>query len=161
MTHDTEGAKHVHDLVSDQRTAMLTTVHRETGMLTSRPMTLQQADEDGTLWFLGMRDSAAAGEIEAHPQVNVAFTKEGAWVSVAGRAEVRQDAEKARDLWNEFAKTWFQTEPEDPQVAVIRVDGESAQYWDSPGKAATLVEMVKARATGSRPDPGESDTVDL
>ena len=69
--------------------------------------------------------------------------------------------EKARELWNEFAKTWFQKEPEDPEVAVVRVDGESAQYWDSPGKAATVVEMVKARLTGDRPDAGESHTVEL
>ncbi|MBT9256923.1 pyridoxamine 5'-phosphate oxidase family protein [Phycicoccus sp. MAQZ13P-2] len=160
MTHH-EGAAHVKELVEDQRTAMLTTVHRESGALTSRPMTLQEVDDDGTFWFLAQRDSAAASEIEADPQVNVAFTKEGAWVSVAGRASVRHDPEKARELWNEFAKTWFQKEPEDPEVAVIRVDGESAQYWDSPGKAATVVEMVKARLTGDRPDAGESHTVEL
>ena len=26
----------------------------------------------------------------------------------------------------------------------IRVDGDTAQYWDSPGRVATVVEMVKA-----------------
>lgn len=161
MTHHENEAAHVHELIEGQRTAMLTTTHRDSGMLTSRPMTLQQADEDGTLWFLADAGSAAAGEIQAHADVNVAFTKEGAWVSVAGKAEVRQDPAKARELWNEFAETWFQKEPEDPSVAVIRVDGETAQYWDSPGKAATVVEMVKARVTGDRPDAGESRTVDL
>ncbi|MBR7743989.1 pyridoxamine 5'-phosphate oxidase family protein [Phycicoccus sp. BSK3Z-2] len=160
MTHHDETA-HVHELIGGQRTAMLTTIHEQTGALTSRPMTLQRADEDGTLWFLGATDSAAAHEIQAHPDVNVAFTKEGAWVSVAGRAEARHDPERAKDLWNEFAETWFQVEPDDPSVAVIRVDGDTAQYWDSPGKAATVVEMVKARVTGDRPDPGGSNTVDL
>ena len=160
MTHH-EGAAHVKELVEGQRTAMLTTVHRDTGALTSRPMTLQQVDDDGTLWFLAYRDSAAAAEIEANPHVNVAFTEEGAWVSLAGTATVSQDPAKARELWNEFAKTWFQKDPEDPEVGVIRVDGDTAQYWDSPGKAATVVEMVKARVTGDRPDPGESHTVDL
>lgn len=160
MAHD-DGTAHVLELIDDQRTAMLTTVHRETGALTSRPMTLQQADEDGTLWFLAMTGSSAATEIEARPEVNVAFTKEGAWVSLAGTAHVRHDPAKARELWNEFAKSWFQVEPEDPSVAVIEVCGESAQYWDSPGRAATLVEMVKARVTGERPDPGDSGTVEL
>ena len=160
MSHH-EGAAHVKELVEDQRTAMLTTLHRGDGALTSRPMTLQEVDEDGTLWFLALQDSASAAEIEADPRVNVAFTKEGAWVSVSGRAEVRHDPAKARELWNEFAKTWFQKEPDDPQIAVIRVDGDSAQYWDSPGRVATVVEMVKARVSGERPDPGESATVDL
>lgn len=160
MSHH-EGAAHVKELVEDQRTAMLTTLHQGDGALTSRPMTLQEVDEHGTFWFLALRDSATAAEIEADPRVNVAFTKEGAWVSVAGRAQVRHDPEKARELWNEFAKTWFQKEPEDPEVAVIRVDGDSAQYWDSPGRVATVVEMVKARVTGDRPDAGTSGTVDL
>ncbi|MBM6399228.1 pyridoxamine 5'-phosphate oxidase family protein [Phycicoccus sonneratiae] len=161
MTRHENGTAHVKELVEDQRTAMLTTVHTESGALTSRPMTLQEVDDDGTFWFLALADSAPAHEIEAHSRVNVAFTKEGAWVSVAGTAEVRRDPAKARELWNEFAKTWFQKEPEDPEVAVIRIDGETAQYWDSPGRVATVVEMVRARVTGEQPEPGESHTVDL
>lgn len=161
MTHHEDGAAHVKELVEDQRTAMLTTVHQDTGALTSRPMTLQEVDDEGTFWFLALGESAAAQEIRAHADVNVAFTKEGAWVSVAGRATVSQDPAKARELWNEFAKTWFQKEPEDPSVVVIRVDGDTAQYWDSPGRVATVVEMVKARVSGERPEPGESHTVEL
>ncbi|HMM95787.1 MAG: pyridoxamine 5'-phosphate oxidase family protein [Micrococcales bacterium] len=158
---DHDGAAHVKELVEDQRLAMLTTVHPETGALTSRPMTLQQVDDDGTLWFLTLRESSPAHEIESTPRVNVAFAQEGAWVSIAGRAEVRHDPEKARELWDEMVKTWFQKEPEDPDVVVLRVDGETAEYWDSPGRVATVVEMVRARVSGERPDPGESHTVDL
>ena len=44
---------------------------------------------------------------------------------------------------------------------MIRVDGESAEYWDSPGKVGTLVGVLKAKVTGSRPDDGDNDTVDL
>ena len=72
-----------------------------------------------------------------------------------------QDPTRARELWNDFAEAWFQCEPDDPRVAVIRVDGDSAEYWDSPGKVGTLVGVLKAKVTGDRPDDGESDTVDL
>ena len=44
---------------------------------------------------------------------------------------------------------------------MIRVDGDSAEFWDSPGKVGTLVGVLKAKVTGHRPDDGESDTVDL
>ncbi|GGL38717.1 pyridoxamine 5'-phosphate oxidase family protein [Phycicoccus endophyticus] len=157
---DPEGAAHVKELIEGQRTAMLTSVE-ESGSLVSRPMTLQEVDEGGTLWFLALADSSPTQEVQAHPAVNVAFTEQGSWVSVSGRAEVRHDPQRARELWSEFAATWFQKEPEDPQVVVIRVDGESAQYWDSPGRAATLVQMVTARLSGERPEPGGSDTVQL
>ena len=161
MSHHDNGAEHVHELIKDQRTAMLTTVHDESGMLAARPMACQQADLDGTLWFLAFADSQKTEEIRRRPDVNVAFTEEGKWVSVAGRAAVLQDPAKAKDLWNDFAAAWFQCEPEDPKVAVIRVDGDSAEFWDSPGKVGTLVGVLKAKVTGDRPDDGENETVAL
>jgi len=161
MSHHDDGAEHVYDLIKDQRTAMLTTVHDEGGTLASRPMGLQDVDRDGTLWFLAFSDSEKAEEIRRRPDVNVAFTDEGAWVSVTGRASVTRDPARARELWNDFAEAWFQCEPEDPRVAVIRVDGDSAEFWDSPGKVGTLVGVLKAKVTGERPDDGESATVDL
>ena len=161
MSHHENGAEHVHDLIKDQHTAMLTTVHGKSGALASRPMACQQADPDGTLWFLAFGDSEKAEEIRRRPEVNVAFTQEGKWVSVTGRASVTQDAARARELWNDFAEAWFQCEPEDPRVAVIRVDGDTAEYWDSPGKVGTLVGVLKAKVTGERPDDGENATVDL
>ncbi len=161
MSHHGSGAEHVHELIAGQRTAMLTTIHDESGSLASRPMACQQADPDGTLWFLAFSDSEKAEEIRRRPEVNVAFTQEGKWVSLAGRASVTQDPGKARDLWNDFAQAWFQCEPDDLRVAVIRVDGESAEYWDSPGKVGILVGLLKAKVTGERPEDGESDTVAL
>ena len=49
----------------------------------------------------------------------------------------------------------------DPRVAVIRVDGESAEYWDSPGKVGQLVGVLKAKVTGARPEDGDNETVRL
>ncbi len=43
---------------------------------------------------------------------------------------------------------------------MIRVDGDRAEYWDSPGRVGTLVGVLKAKVTGERPDDGESATVD-
>jgi general stress protein 26 len=161
MTHHENGAQHVHDLIKDQRTAMLTTVHDESGTLAARPMACQQADPDGTLWFLAFADSEKAEEIRRRPDVNVSFAEEGAWVSIAGTASVLHDPSKAKDLWNDFAEAWFQCEPHDPRVAVIRVAGNSAEYWDSPGRVGTLVGVLKAKVTGDRPDDGENETVSL
>ena len=88
--HD-DGAAKVHELISEQRTAMITTVHDGTGKLVSRPMACQQADPDGTLWFLSFSDSEKVGEMRADPEVNVAFTGDGKWVSLSGRASVVRD----------------------------------------------------------------------
>ena len=41
------------------------------------------------------------------------------------------------------------------------MSGESAQYWDSPGRLAMTLDMVKARVTGNPPKSGDTGTVDL
>ncbi len=157
---DENGTEHVHDLIEGQRIAMLTTV-KEDGTVASRPMTCQRVDADCTVWFLAMSESDPAAEMRRHPEVNVAFTEAGKWVSLAGKASVLQDADTARELWDDFAKAWFQCEPDDPKVGVVRVDADSAEYWDSPGTVGSLVGMVKAKVTGDRPDMGESASVEL
>ena len=152
------GIAKVHDLIKDQRTAMLTT-RAANGSLVTRPMTCQEAEFVGILWFLGWLDGDAATQIQADPKVNVAFTKEGAWVSIAGTASVSHDPAKARELWSPFAKAYFQCEAEDPKVGVMRVEAESAEYWDSPGKPIQLLGIAKALVTGSEPDQGDNETV--
>ncbi len=52
--------------------------------------------------------------------------------------------------------------PEDPSVVLVKVHGDTAEYWDSPGnRLATALSFVKAKATGAKPDTGEKDVVDL
>ena len=117
MSHHDNGAEHVHDLIKDQRTAMLTTVHDEGGTLASRPMACQQADPDGTLWFLAFSDSEKAEEIRRRPDVNVAFTA-GGQVGLGGRPRVGHPGpgQGARAVERLRAGVAFQCEPEDPSV---------------------------------------------
>lgn len=59
-------------------------------------------------------------------------------------------------------EAWLPQGPEDPSVVLVRVDGESAEYRDSPGgRLATAFSFVKAQATGQRIDAGENEVVDL
>ncbi|OYO19370.1 pyridoxamine 5'-phosphate oxidase [Enemella dayhoffiae] len=157
---DTEATARVHELIKDQHTAMLTNRNAQ-GQLVSRPMATQQTEFDGDVWLFAEDGSEKVRELQADPRVNLAYTRQGAWVSLSGTADIVHDPAKNRELWNDFAQAWFQCEPEDPKVVLIRVHSESAEYWDSPGKAATLFSMVKARVTGQRPDVGDNDTVDL
>jgi general stress protein 26 len=64
-------------------------------------------------------------------------------------------------LWNPLYEAWFPDGQDDPSVVVVKVTGESAQYWDSPGRVAMTLDMVKARFTGNPPKSGDSGTVDL
>jgi hypothetical protein len=53
--------------------------------------------------------------------------------------------------------TWFPQGPDDPEVALLKVSVDQAEYWDSP--SSTMVYAygyVKAKLTGQSPDPGDN-----
>jgi general stress protein 26 len=159
MTDDQ--TRKVAELLQGERFAFLTTTAPD-GTLTSRPMTLQEVEFDGDLWFFAERDSRTMSHLVADPQVNVAAGSGGSWVSLTGLASVVDDAGRKRELWNSAVGAWFPQGPDDASVVLLKVEGRSAEYWDSPGgRLATLISFAKAKATGERIDAGENETVDL
>jgi general stress protein 26 len=151
----------VAELIKGERFAFLTTTTPE-GKLTSRPMTLQEVEFDGDLWFFAERDSNPVRHVLASPQVNVGVGSGGSWVSLTGNARVVADAGKKRELWNSGVEAWFPQGPDDESVVLLKVEGDSAEYWDSPGgRLATAFSFVKAKATGQRIDAGENEKVEL
>lgn len=143
------------ELTQDSRFCMLTTVDTD-GTLISRPMARQEVDLSVELWFIATRDSRKVGHIQADPTVAVTVSSDTSWVSLAGQAEVVDDLEKLRELWNTFAEAWIPDGPEDPNAILIRVDVESAEYWDNPGgRVATVISLVKSKITGQPYDGGD------
>lgn len=159
-THAEAVAK-VNELLHDHHLAMLTTVD-EDGALVSRPMGVQDVEFDGDLWFFTALDSHKVAEIRAGSRANAAFAGSSSWLSVSGTAEVVKDTAKARELWGPVAEAWFPDGPETPNLGLIRLHAESAEYWDSPGgRVATAISLVKAKVTGKAYDGGENAAVDL
>lgn len=159
MTDDQ--TRKVTELLKGERFAFLTT-RTPDGTLTSRPMTLQEVEFDGDLWFFAERDSNPIKHITLSPQVNVGVGSGGSWVSLAGRATVVDDLAKKRELWNSAVEAWFPEGPDDDRVVLLKVDGDSAEYWDTPGgRLATVFSFAKAKVTGQRIDAGENEKVDL
>ena len=157
---DEDGAKKVAELAKDIRVAMLTTVD-EGGEFVSRPMGQQEVEFDGDLWFFAERDSRKVAHIARDPHVGVTLSSSDVWVSINGTAEVVTDVDKAKELWNAATGAWLPQGPEDPSVVLIKVTGETAQYWDTPGKVATVLSFAKAKVTGERFSGGDNETVDL
>ncbi len=150
----------IHDITSSERICMLVTTSSD-GQLHAHPMTTQEAEYDGTSWFLARSTSETVRNLQSRPSVNVSYSGSSSWLSIAGTAAVVDDAAKKAELWNTMTEAWFPEGKDDPDVVVIRVSGESAEYWDSPGRAATVLSMVKARLTGNTPDSGDTGAVDL
>ena len=158
---ETANISKVTDIINDSRIGMFTTIN-EKGALVSRPLAVQDVKDDGDMWFFTGEGTSQVAHIGADPRVNVSFGKGTEWVSVAGTAEVVRDRSKIRELWNQAVEAWFPDGPDTPEVVLLRVDSDSADYWASPGgTAATVLQWVKSKVTHSRMSVGESGTVEL
>jgi general stress protein 26 len=147
------------------RFAMFTTVDQH-GHLTSQPMTNQDIDKDGGLWFYTSSNTDLWENIAAHPDVNLSYAKpeDNLYVSVSGTAERVVDRVKIKELWNPMVAAWFPNGVDDPHVVLVRVAARTAEYWDSNATSMVrMFEIAKAALTGTPPevDPGEHGKIKL
>lgn len=149
------------EIMRGDRFCMLTSVAQD-GELQSHPMTPQQVSEAGDVWFFIDTTSDQADNLRAQPHVNIAFADGSTWLSVSGRAELTDNQAKRDELWNDMVEAWFPEGKDSNKVGLVLVTAESAQYWDTKGGlVSTALAFAKAKATGERPDVGESQSVDL
>lgn len=165
MAEQQDSLQHLWTLVKDIRMAMLTTLDPEGG-LRSRPMATQQKDFDGDLWFFTRASSGKVDEAQMHSEVNLSYANpnDNRYVSVSGTAQLIRDQAKNKELWNPLLKAWFPKGLEDPDLALLKVHVQRAEYWDSP--SSTMVQIagfLKAIATGKayHAGPGEHGKVDV
>lgn len=145
------------------RFAMFTTID-ELGHLISRPMTNQDTDAEGNLWFFTSTDTELWENIVANPQVNLSFAEpeEQVYVSISGSAERVVDRERIKAMWNPAVQAWYPHGPDDPHVMLVKVVSHSAEYWDSSASGmVSLYKMAKAVLTGTTPDEGEHARIKL
>ncbi len=157
----TERMAKLRELIEDISIASLVTMDSD-GVLRARPMATQQLDENSELWFFTNDYTAKVDSVLAHPQVCVSYADPGknSYVSVSGTAELVRDKAKIKELWKPALKAWFPKGVDDPDIALLRVDAISAQYWDSSeSKLVQLFGMLKAIATGEPAEGGENEKV--
>jgi len=158
VSRDDEVAK-LAKLIADTQVCMFTTI--ADGRPMSRPMAVQAVEFDGDLWFFTKQGGRKVEQIGREPRVNIAFSSRSSWVSVTGEAEVVRDVAKAKQLWNAGIEAWFPDGPEDPDVVLVKVHADGAEYWDSPGAGVvSVLSFVKAKLTG-KPYHIEDVKVDL
>ncbi len=146
------------DLIKDVETAMLTTISEEG--LVSRPMKTQEVEFDGDLWFLTKKDTEKYEEILHENEVNVAYAGKS-YVSIRGRAELVDDLAKKKEFWSKAYEKIMQTSYDDPNIVLIKVKAESAEYWDTGSFTKNMVFFYK-RITGQEAeDTNINETLEL
>lgn len=125
--------------------------------LPTRPMAVQAVEEDGSFYFFSAASSNKNHELQQDAHVQLLFANGGSseYLSVYGIAGISQDRAKIKELWNEYAKVWFQGGPDDPELTLIRIQPQSAYYWDTKhNKIVQWAKMAASLVTGKTMDDG-------
>src|SRR5437763_1853086 len=106
-------------LLDDMEICILTTVAPD-GRLHARPMQMQRHDDNGVLWFATSLDTQKCADLRANPACCVAFLKGHTYVSLSGHAELVQDREMIRKLWDVGWRAWFPEGPDEPDLVLLK-----------------------------------------
>jgi general stress protein 26 len=132
-------------------TAMVVT-HADDGSLRSRPMAIADSEPDGDLWFATSIESGKVSEIWTDNRIAAALQSEDRFMSISGRGELIRDRAKIDELWKESWRVWFPNGKDDPELVLLRLRAEEAEYWDQHGSKGLnfAFEAGKALLRGER-----------
>ncbi len=133
--------------------AMMNTVASD-GSVISRPLQTLDFDADGVFWFATDANSEKAANIRLRPHIGLSYADHHAnsFVSISGPARLVHDREKIDALWSPAMTIFFPQGKDDPNLVLIRVEIERAEYWDGPGSfVGKMLYFAAAAITG---DPG-------
>lgn len=140
------------ELMRAERFVMLTTVGKDSSLY-SHPMTPREVTDEAAVYFLLADDSEQAAWLKNDPNANLSFADSGTWLSVAGQVTFLTGQErdtKAEQFWSERSEEYFDGK-DDPRLAVIRFEPESAQFWgDKSGTLSSLVNLATFAVTGEQ-----------
>jgi general stress protein 26 len=157
-----QGLSRLWPMIKDMRVAMLATWDGE--HLRSRPMHAHIDEAAGELCFFTRLDSGKTREARHYDEVNVAFADNAGqtWVSISGRARIDMDGEVIRRFWTPMAAAWFPEGLDDPELALLRIEPEIAEYWDMTASTMRyLWEVSKANLTGETPAIGDIGRIEM
>ena len=130
-----EGVEKLKELVTAINICLFSTNLKRNDGATCRPMSAQEVDAEGNIWFFSDINSDKNREIQEDNLVQLVFSHPGksSYMIVNGVAEISLDRQKIEELWTPVAKIWFEQGKDDPNLSLLKVNTKSAYYWDTDG----------------------------
>ena len=153
--HNEAAVEKLRELIDKTKTCFFDTDTPTSDSNGVRPMSVQQVDEEGNLWFLSANDSHKNQEIVLNHDVKLFFqgSAHSDFMYITGKAEIISDRNKIEELWEPIMKTWFTDGKDDSRISVIKFIPEQGYYWDTKhGKAIAFLKMLAGAATGKTMD---------
>lgn len=150
-----DAIKQAKELIDKAQTCFFCTTTSLGGARGARPMSVQEFDDAGNLWFLSADDSHKNEELERDPNVTLYFqgSAHSNFLMLRGAASISRDKEKIKQLWEPIVKTWFTEGVDDPRITVIKVAPTDGYYWDTKhGGVIAGAKMLVGAAIGKTLD---------
>ena len=79
---------------------------------------------------------------------------------MSGGSTLIYDRAKIEELWSAACKPWFPEGKDDPSLALLRVDVDDAEFWDSnSSRMVRMLAMAASVVSGKPIGMGENRTV--
>jgi general stress protein 26 len=140
-----QAQKNFFELLAKFDNAMLVTQTGTGGAPHARPMAIAETSEDGSIWFITGADTPKIDELERNSNVVAIMQNARQWLTVSGHAELHRDRARIHKVWKEAFRAWFDGK-DDPNIVLIRVNPNEAEYWDNTGKNAIKFALTFAAA---------------
>jgi general stress protein 26 len=150
-----EGIEKIQELAKNETCLFCT--FEEDCRLNTRPMSTQDVDDEGQVWFFSRYDSDKNMQIDDNHKVQLLYSNPGKqhYLSIEGEANILRDRNKTDEIWNPIAKAWFTEGKNDPSLTLIKVRPRQIHYWETKdGKMVSFLKIFTAALTGKTMDGG-------
>ena len=117
----------------------------------TRPMTAQV--DNHKIWFFADHTEELVKGIGRSPRAIATFASKGhdLFASIHGTLVLDQDRGVIDRLWNPMIASWYEHGKDDPKLALLRFDADSADIWDA--SAGSTLRAAALKLFGK--DPGK------
>lgn len=143
---------------------MMCTNTSQVDKLHAVPMSRQEVDDEGNLWFLFSSESETFDNLEKSKSISVLYSDitNYSFLSINGNAEVSTDKDRIDKYWNKMVEGWFEKGKDDPRIRVLKVTPSEAHYWDNKSsKLVTFLKVATSAVTGQKLDTGRQGDLNV
>lgn len=162
--HNREAIDKLRELVDKIDVGMLCTFVPESDYPHAVPMSRQEVDDQGNIWYLFSSESETCANLERNNKISVLFSHAGDYnfLSINGFSDVSRDKERIEKYWNKMMEGWFEKGKDDPRIRVLKIIPLEAHYWDNKSnKLITLLKVAANAVSGSKMDIGREGELNL
>lgn len=152
------------ELATKTNIGMLCTHTSDSKHVHAVPMSTQEVDEQGNIWFLFSSESETYNHLQMDPTICLLYSDPSNYnfLSIHARTEVSQDKSKIDKYWNKMVEGWFEKGKEDPRIRIMKVMPSEAHYWDTKAnKLVTFFKVAISGITGEKLDVGREGDLNI